>query len=226
MGAGPRQQLVAEWTESIRKSGVKRIKARALLKAFGAERRGPVVVERIQKWCAAQQPRIYADGLPFLRTLDDQVELACKPITQIGWLVEEERALYERFEVEIMPRLGRLRLVEGNHRPVGTRERLDFLCEESDGTRVVVELKRDEGEGRGVQQVVGYIRALRADPRHQRANIRGILVTGRADLNTRKVLEELEPDYHIDWWIYGLDKSGRIKLAPVEVTPARARQPR
>lgn len=223
MSGVPKQKLVAEWMESIRKSGVKRIKARALLKAFGAERRGAVVVERIQKWCAAQQPRIHADSLPFLRTLDDQVQLAFKPISQIGWLVEKEPILYERFEREIMPKLGSLRLVEGNHRPEGTRERLDFLCEDGDGTKVVVELKRDEGEGRGVQQVVGYIRALRADPRHKQARIRGILVTGRADLNTRKVLEELEPDYHIDWWIYGLDESDRIDVKQVEVTPARAR---
>lgn len=226
MGKEPKPQVIAEWTDSIRRSGVKRMKARALLKAFGAERRGSVVVARIQAWCADQNPQIYADGLPFLSSLDEQVQLAFKPITQIGWLVEYEDELCKRFEAEIMPQLGKLKLLGAEHSPDGTREKFDFLCEAPDGTKVIVELKRDEGERRAVEQVIGYIRALRGDGRHRGAKIRGVLVTGRADLNTRKVLEELEPDYHIDWWIYGLDKSGRIKLAPVKVTPARARQPR
>jgi hypothetical protein len=45
---------------------------------------------------------------------------------------------------------------------------------------------------------------LRKDPDDASSAPRGIIVTGEGDLATRRALEELEPGYHIDWYVYGL----------------------
>ncbi len=117
------------------------------------------------------------------------------------------------FVEKIMPELG-LHTPTRGYSPPGTRDKLDFICKDSQDRSVVVEIKKDGGEKRVVQQVLNYIRLVRNDPEHK--DPRGIIITGYADFSHRHALEELEPGYHIDWFIYGLIGES-IKVDQIEV---------
>ena len=52
----PTERLMDEWTSQIQASGTKRLSARALLRTFGAERRGKNVNARIVQWLGERAP--------------------------------------------------------------------------------------------------------------------------------------------------------------------------
>lgn len=125
----------------------------------------------------------------------------------------------DRFEAEIMPLLG-LQEPQRDHRPRGCRDILDYLCKDAQGRHVVVEMKKEDGERHVVEQVLRYIRLVRQDPASK--DPRGLILTGYADLHTRRALEELEPQYHIDWFVYGMDDNDAIRVKQIHVQYASA----
>ena len=214
----PTQKLLSAWHVEIERSGTKRIAARRLLGAFGLERRGIAATARIRAWLQHQDPPVFPNGLEFVRSLDDLISLSHVEVTQIGHPVTEERILMERFEADIMPHLG-LEAPVPKFRPPGSRDQLDFLCRDGYGAAVVVEMKKGDGERRVVEQVLRYIRLVRGVPGCD--NPRGVVITGQADLHTRRALEELEPQYHIEWYVYGVDNQGEILVKHVPVSASR-----
>lgn len=219
----PTARQLSSWQEEIARNGTKRITARLLLRTFGIQRRGPLATTRVVQWLQQQTPAVYATGLEHVQSLDDAVFLSHIELTQIGRPAETERSLVERFEVDIMPQLGLLK-PQPKFRPPGSRDELDFLCEDKQGRSVVVEIKKEDGERRVVEQVVRYIRLVRQVPACREP--RGVIVTGIADLHTRRVLEELEPQYHIDWFVYGIDARNSIRVQQVPVRGSRPAVPR
>ncbi|MEZ4222322.1 MAG: endonuclease NucS [Polyangiaceae bacterium] len=219
MAKEPGARTLEAWCAAINQSGVKKIRARALLRLFGAQRRGAAVVARIQDFLKAQSPPLFANGLEFIRTLDESVELSHVKLTQLGALVEEEKTLMPRFEAEIAPRIGKLRVVKFHFRPEGTKDVLDVLCVDKVGIPVVVELKKADGERRVVEQVLRYMRHIDKDSRYGKAPSRAVIITGRADLPTRRALERLEPGKDVAWYVYGIDPSDKILLKKVTVAP-------
>jgi hypothetical protein len=218
----PSTKQLKAWQTEIAHNGRKRITARALLKEFGFQRRGPAAIESVIKWLGVQDPSLYVYGLKYVRSLDESVFLSNVDEMQIGRLVEREQELMDRFQAEIMPQLD-LQRPQMGFQPEGSRDKLDFLCKDKNGRSVVVEMKRADGERRVVEQVVRYIRLIRdidgySDPH-------GLILTGYADMHTRRVLEELEPEYHIDWFIYGLDFDNSIRVQQVQVLPAPKKEP-
>jgi hypothetical protein len=215
----PTANQLSSWHKEIEKSGVKRLKTRILLKSFGYERRGKAAISSILEWMASQDPPIHVCGLEHARWIDDPVALSYVAQEQIGGLAPKEKDLMDRFEADIMPILG-LDTPDRHYSPPGCRDKLDFLCRDGLERAVVVEIKKGSGEKRVVEQVLQYIRLVRNDPSHK--DPRGIIITGYADFPTRHALEELEPDYHIDWFIYGLAEDGSIQLQQIKIQSPRA----
>ena len=120
----------------------------------------------------------------------------------------------DRFVADIMPQLG-LKNPKARYRPHGSRDELDFLCHDVDGRAVVVEMKKEDGERKAVEQVLRYIRLIRDLAEWKEP--RGLVLTGHADLHTRRALEELEPHYQIDWFVYGLDAFDNIRVEKVAI---------
>ncbi len=216
------------WQDEIRKNGIKRITARILLGAFGYKKRGPRATDHIKQWLGSQDPPIYIYGLKYARSLNEAISLSRVEQTQIGRFVEKEKVLMDRFQEHIMPQLGLQNPCPG-FRPDGCQYELDFLCEDGQGRTVVVELKREDGEKKVVEQVVAYIRSVRKLPRCKHP--RGLIITGYADLHTRRALEELEPQYHVDRFIYSLTSDNArvhdhihddIQIQQIHVRPAHA----
>lgn len=214
----PTTRQLQSWQAEILQNGTKRITARLLLHAFGAQRRGPLVTATVTKWLGEQSPPVYATGLQYVQNLDEPVHLSRVELTHIGRLADTEKSLVSRFETDIMPQMN-LRSPQPNFRPPASRDVLDFLCVDRRGRAVVVEIKKEDGERRVVEQVVRYIRLVRQIPAC--VDPRGAIVTGYADLHTRRVLEELEPQYHIDWFVYGIDDNNTVHVRRVLVHGSR-----
>lgn len=206
----PSERVVNGWLDSIKEHGVARIKLRTLLRQFGVKRRGTRVTEFVLK--SLGQHGLFARGFESIDSLDHQVRLYDHDIRQIGQLADSERSLQKEYGKRIVRKLG-LTFVAKEHSPKRTRDRFDFLCRDRQGRAIVVELKRDEGDKRGVEQLMRYIGLLKAEG--EKAP-RGVLVTGCSDPHTRRALEGREADEHIDWYIYGLTKAG-VRLERVEV---------
>ncbi len=204
----PSEAVLKNWRDDIKRNGVKRMKVRGLLRAFGAERRGAAISEGIKAW--AVQQALYFNGFDQAETLDDVVSISDEPITRIGNLADSERALMDRFETEIAGQLDLLGPMVRDFRPDGCRDALDWICQDADRTVVIVELKLQGGDKRGVEQVLRYMRQVRADSRYEGREIRGVLVTGEGDLATRRALEQLTAGERIDWWIYGIHGSAIV----------------
>ena len=209
MAKEPSETVLKTWRDDIKRNGVKRMRVRALLKLFGAERRGAAICQRIEAW--GQQHGLHLNGFAHAESVDDVVSISDEEIVRVGNLVEHESDLMKRFEAEIAPQLDLLPPMEKGFEPQGCRDKLDFLCQDAKRHLVVVELKLAGGEKRGVEQVLRYMRFIRKDSRHPGRQIRGILVTGEGDLATRRALEELAAGDRIDWWIYGVHE-GQIQL--------------
>lgn len=214
----PTTRQLNSWQDEIDRNGTKRITARLLLRAFGIQRRGRTATARVLQCLREQAPPIHASGLDHVQSLDDAVFLSHVELTQIGRPAETEKSLVDRFAAEIMPQIG-LHKPWPNFCPSGSRDKLDFLCEDEQGRSVVVEIKKEDGERRVVEQVVRYIRLVRQDAACR--DPRGVIITGIADLHTRRVLEELEPQYHIDWYVYGINASNSILVQKVPVEAPR-----
>lgn len=205
MAKEPTDRVLTNWHTSIQQSGVARIKLRTLLGYFGLKKRGSNTNARIEAWLNQQQ--IYSRGLN-TPSLDDSVRLTWDRIVSIGDIVAREKDLQDRFESDIMRKL-KLKNPEMEYPPLGTRDRIDFLCRDNKGRSVVVELKREAGEKRAVEQVLRYLGHLEKETGHK--DPWGILITGCADPDTRRALEGLKNDSPIEWWIYGIVE-GEIKL--------------
>ncbi|MEZ4444923.1 MAG: endonuclease NucS [Polyangiaceae bacterium] len=211
----PSVGTVASWHDAIGRSGVTRLRLRALLQHFGQKRRGSGSAAFIEEWLKDQG--LFVRGLRDASGLDESVLLSDHEMTQIGALATSELALQERFPAEMAPQLG-LGNVQPEYSPSRTRDRLDFLCRDERGS-VAVEIKREGGDKRGVEQLMRYIGYLRREGAD--GAVRGLLITGYADPYTRHALEGRDRDEHIDWWLYGL-VDGDIRLKPVVVERHRA----
>jgi len=209
----PSEQQLANWHAAIKKSGSARLKIRSLLRHFGCKRRGSVVQTGIPEWLTTQSPPIYVRGLD-AANIDSRVTLALHPMKEIGKRAPDERWLCDRFERSIMKKL-KLHDARPQYCPDNTRDKIDFLCKDREGRAVAVEVKYDDGQKRGVEQVLRYIGYLISMGGHKKP--RGLLLTGYADPATRQALIGLDPRGEVRWYIYGIDSRKRIEVEEIKV---------
>lgn len=207
----PSASTLDGWREAARENGQRHIKLRQLLKAFGYHRRSAANLAAIAAFL--QSHALYVD-IPEGMHIDESVPPTAEPVRRIGDLYEREADLESRFARAIMRRVGLKRIVARQYSPRGTRDKLDFLCLDDEGCAVVVELKAMAGDKRAVEQVLRYIGMLKAEGHHKRP--RGILITGLADINTRRALEGRQVDDHIRWWVYGL-RGSKLLLEEIDI---------
>jgi Endonuclease NucS len=205
MSRVPTERQVRVWREAIFERGSAMVKLRVLLSAFGQKRRGSQTITRIQSWLSENGlfPTNIEDA-----GLDNTVHLRSEKDYRIGELVAYEIQLQKLFLKKIMHGLG-LRDPKEHYKPRGTRDKFDFLCRDRRGRSVVVELKRNTGEKRAVEQVLKYIGHLRIEGGHK--DPRGILITGSKDRDTLRALQGRDKDAHIDWYLYGFVE-GKLTL--------------
>jgi len=216
----PSAKQVKQWTEGIKKNGGVTIKLRRLLDAFGYARRGSNTMDQIG--AALRKQALHLDAAVQVKSLDDVVTLRGNAVERIGDIYRDakgRRGPERQFKVEygdtllkklkVKPlRDSEQRIVGKEYSPFGTRDAVDYLCTNNDERLVVVEIKIDDGEKRGVEQLLRYLDLVYNDANlepYRKTYPRAILVTGQGDLATRSALRTLDPLGLIDWYVYGLE---------------------
>lgn len=210
----PTDRQLSAWNRAIDQAGNTSIKVSILLEKFGHKSRGPgySVAAAITSWLRDNH-RIYVDQLddPALE-VSDSVKMYREEIVRIGKPEVSELALMNRAP-DICKLLG-VSHVANQYSPKGTPFRIDILGEQEDALRlVVIELKCRGGDGRGVEQLLRYVAALKIERPEEDA--RAVLVTNETDLPTRLAFVGLERFDNIEWWLYGLTPTGQLDLKQV-----------
>jgi len=204
--------------EAIANSGFKGLSLRSLLGAFGYKKRGAKNLNEIKDYLR--------DHGFFLTTsiekyeelydisLENRVYIYPYPAGPKGKLFESEADLQTYFVAkEIYKELG-LTEIREEYSPKGFANRLDILSKDARGCWVVVELKNADGNRSAVEQVLGYIGAVKAENPHR--EVRGILITGTVDPGTLHAIYGLDREHLITWYQYCKTNKGEIKF--VEIT--------
>ena len=238
----PTTRQIGLWKESIARDGVATVTSKRLRTLFGQDRRTTALTRRIEKFLLRHG--LYMDSFEFwdadgwetgrtkprVRKREGVISLADHPFHRVGYPAEKEEHIEARLDAEVLPALNaafRLELTpvstahpRDEYSPAGTRDRMDRLCTDGAGRGVVVELKRETGDKRVVEQVMRYIGHLKAEGKYPEP--RGVIITAVADPHTRRALEGRERDSHIDWYVYGLRgaEPGTIKFDAVVVERA------
>lgn len=121
------------------------------------------------------------------------------PVRVLGDLFNSERQLEDYIdERQLYGKLG-INSVKRQHRPTGTRDKLDFLGE-ANGQQIVLELKNKDGGKSAVEQVFRYAGYLK----REHTNIRKILVTGVQNRETALAISghSAEEREGFEWYLY------------------------
>jgi hypothetical protein len=92
--------------------------------------------------------------------------------------------------------------------PDGSNDKLDCLCEDPEGFKVVLELKTQSGQG-GLEQVVRYMALIE---RHfETEEVRGVLVSGIAPPTTVEAYKLLKRHgLDLRWYVYTYDDKNSL----------------
>lgn len=213
----PSTTMINTWHDSITQNGVSTIKVRRLLGYFGLKARGPDLsaAHRVAAWLE-EMHGIYHEGLTDPDTsLDDSARLYDYPVARLGRGAEAETAFCKKYGAEIARRLN-CTLITVEECPPGTKDRIDLLCRDQDGTTVIVEVKLNEGRG-AVEQILRYVGSIyyaikKGHRRHYTSKVRGVLITGIEDPGTRRVFESKMIHPPIEWWRYGLGEDDELLM--------------
>lgn len=223
----PSEKQYRRWLDQMDKNGIKRIQIRRLLRAFGYDRRGPdgVAAKKIQSWFR-RTDKIYVRKLTDLSLpLSADAYLSRVKIAPfLSPTTMSERAFCEKYEEPIMKKLD-LQCIGREHCPPLAADKFDFLAKDAHGNFVVVEVKRYEGGGHVVEQTMRYIGDLRYAIQNgmleHDQQVRGVIITNIMDIATHRALmgrqHNGQQDDHIQWWLYGLDAMGRLRMKRVHV---------
>jgi hypothetical protein len=237
----PSASTIKSWQDSLAKNGSRSITIEKLIGYYNVGRRGTRVVEQILTHLKELEPPIYAPELADTTLPLAKVIKLCRLDPGPGGKTyatalrherrgdedkNSSRAAEQKFKKdhldELLDHLGlrEARLLNASARefsPHGTRDRLDVLCEGENGDLVALEIKLQDGERRGVEQLLRYTQQLANsksdDPRLERyrtAAVRTILVTGVRDQATFEAIATLDPYEIVDWYRYAMDKTSRV----------------
>lgn len=184
----------------------KSLKLYSLYHQFGYKRRGGRNTEFINEMLIRNNLYCYPALTDSLHWKKTDLRIYRFPVQQLGDLFDDEDLL-EKFiyKNKCLRQLG-IVIVDDQHRPFGSSSILDFLGKDEKGNPVVVELKKKDGDGRGVQQVMRYKNDLQL--KYPNKTIRKILITGIRDIDTAKSVLDLKPEDQKDfeWYLYNYNE--------------------
>ena len=185
----------------IEENGYRTIKMTSLLDSFSIGKRSTKNVVTIKK-------ELQARGLYTLPEYSNELKLESTiriynyPVRQLGDLFEEEEDLEEYVDENMLYKQLNIKTVLRQHKPKGTKDRLDFKgdCENED--IVVLELKNKGGGKSAVEQVLRYAAILTMQ--HPKRTIRQILVTGIQNYETALAIRGMLKEQRelFEWYLY------------------------
>lgn len=197
---------------SIKTNGYRSIEVRRLLQLFGYKKRGVANLDRINQ--------IFSENLLYcypVLSLDlnfnERVKIYNFPVECRGDLFESEKQLQEYIkETKALERLS-LSSIVPEFSPDNTSHRMDFYAQD-DTHNVVIEVKNEGGQERGVEQVLRYASMIKRQQPDK--PVRKILITGQQDPNTAKAIHGMtnEERENFEWYLYNYDKN--LKLISFE----------
>ena len=215
-----RQEAVRLIKSAILVSGYKVVTVTNLLRSFGYQKRSEANMQLLTAWLADEHLTIHP-RLSLQLKLSYSLRVYGFPVAQLGDLFESEDAettpkarqqrekdLEEYIKNNnLFPLLGLIEEAKQQFSPKQTRDRFDFLCKDTHGSHVVLELKHQGGGKSAVEQVLRYLGMLKQEYPGEKA--RGILVTGIRDVDTAKALHGMTPEQQqeIEWYLYHYNKS-------------------
>lgn len=193
---------------SIKTAGYRSIEVRRLLQLFGYKKRGVANLERINQIFTENELFCYP-VLSMERNFNERVKIYNFPVECKGDLFDNERQMqqfiYERKALEKL----NLFAIKAEYSPNRTSHRMDFFAQ--DGVNnVVIEVKNNGGQERGVEQVLRYASMIRREEPEK--PVRKILITGQLDPNTAKAIHGMttEERNNFEWYLYNYNQKVQI----------------
>ncbi len=197
---------------SIKTTGYRSIEVRRLLQLFGYKKRGAANLDRINQ--------IFSENLlycyPVLSmdlNFNDRVKIYNFPVECRGDIFKSEKVLQKFIsETNALKQLG-VDAILPEYSPNNTSHRMDFYAQD-DTHNVVIEVKNEGGQERGVEQVLRYASMIRREQPEK--PVRKILITGQLDPNTAKAIHGMtnEERENFEWYLYNYDQ--KLKLISFE----------
>ncbi len=199
------QKAIEEIKASILLQDLRSTEVRHLLRLFGYKRRGSKNIELINYYFEQNDLYSYPPLTEFTSTTS-RIKIYNFPVVAKGDLFEDELKL-QNF-IDKNNSLEQLGLInpQREHSPNSTTHRMDFFAKDLEGNSVVIEVKKECGQNRAVQQVLRYASiAKRAYPN---TKVRKILITRKQDLNTAKAIHGMTETEQQDfeWYLYNYSK--------------------
>ena len=188
----------------VQKFGCKSLKISRLLEQFSIKKRGSVNLKIITD-------RLSSEGLYTLPKYSNELKsgnilrIYNYPVIQWGDLFPREKDLEDYVEKHEFYKELKITNVLRQHRPKGTKDKLDFQgdCEDQ---KVVLELKNGSGGKSAVEQVLRYAGILRKE--FPNTPVRTILVTGIQNRETELAINGMLPKQRdlFEWYLYKYHK--------------------
>ncbi|MBC7898472.1 MAG: DUF91 domain-containing protein [Saprospiraceae bacterium] len=204
----------------IEKFGQKTLKVSTLMERFSIGKRSSKNLITIKEKLASEglytQPE-YSNELRIGSTL----RIPTYPVRQPGELFAKEKDL-EDFVAknELYTKLN-ISSVERQHRPKGTKDKLDFKGNCENEQIAVLELKNRGGGKSAVEQVLRYAGLLKRE--FPNCNVRMILVTGIQNRETELAINGMQPEQRksFEWYLYKYHKDiDSLEFERVEISVA------
>ena len=199
------QKAIEEIKASILLQDLRSTEVRHLLRLFGYKRKGSKNIDLINHYFEQNDLYSYPPLTEYISTTS-RIQIYNFPVVAKGDLFPDELEL-QKF-IDRNNSLKQLGLInpQREHSPNSTTHRMDFFARDLEGNSVVIEVKKECGQNRAVQQVLRYASiAKRAYPN---TKVRKVLITRKQDLNTAKAIHGMTETEQQDfeWYLYNYSK--------------------
>ncbi len=186
---------------SIEKNGYRTIKVSALLNNFSIKKRSVKNLQRIKDLLKIQglyTLPVYSNELKW----DSSLRLYNYPVIQLGDLFTKEKELENYVDKKKLYKKLNIKTVVRQHKPKGSKDKLDFKGDCDNEDIVVLELKNEGGGKSAVEQVLRYAALLTME--YPKRTIRQILVTGVQNYETALAIRGMlnEQRELFEWYLY------------------------
>lgn len=194
--------------KDIEKSGYRTTKINTVLKGFGYNKRSSknvdIIKEEFKNHGLYTLPE-YSNELK----LESTIRISTYPVRQLGELFASEKELEDFVYNQKLYKKLKIKSVQRQHSPKGTKDRLDFKGESDTEEVVVLELKNGGGGKSAVEQVLRYTGLIQTE--FPISKIRQILVTGIQNYETALAIRGMQQEQrdNFEWYLYKYHKGDK-----------------